>query len=69
MTIFVLFFCCTIFGPSRRRKVFTKALGVRESIETNTFQVSVTKSDSYITESNQDGVIMKVLPDYGEIQV
>ena len=71
MIVFVLCFCCTLFGPSRRRKRFTQVIGVPEGHTENnvTIEESYRINESFIHEENQDGVILKVLPDYGEVQV
>ena len=64
MVVFVLFYCCVLIGPSRRRKRFTQAVGVKE----NEGYVNQT-FDTFISEETNDEVILKVLPDYGETKV
>ena len=68
MVVFVLFFCCTLFGPSRRRKRFTQVIGVQDDPKENENE-SARINESFIDDQNADGVILRVFPDYGEVQV
>ena len=69
MVVFVLFFCCTLFGPSRRRKRFTQVIGVQDGPSENNLDESARINESFVDDQNQDGVILRVFPDYGEVQV
>ena len=72
MITFVLLFCCVLVGPARRRKRFTQVIGVTENESPNQSylnQAFENYDDTFISEQNTDGIILKALPDYGEIKV
>ena len=72
MITFVLLFCCVLVGPARRRKRFTQVIGVTENQSPNQSYINQAfenYDDTFISEHNTDGIILKALPDYGELKV
>ena len=72
MITFVLLFCCVLVGPARRRKRFTQVIGVTENQSPNQSYINQAfenYDDTFISEQNTDGIILKALPDYGELKV